>query len=73
MYIGKPVIPLIEAAAKSLLNNDYPTIGGALAYAGTQLDKIKAQADRAFTASNVIDKEKAVKELIRLARNLDPN
>lgn len=73
MYINKPIIPVMDAAATSLINNGYGTIGGAIAYACSQLEKIKIQADLAFTANNVIDREKATKELIRLARNLDPN
>jgi len=70
-YTNKPVIPLIDAAATSLLNNDYPVLGGALAHCVGKLQRIN-EAAHALASSRLADQPEALAKLQAELRWLGP-
>lgn len=64
-YTDKPVIPLVDAASISLLNNGMPVLGGALAHCVSRLQRIN-EAAHALSAvySNQGQRDAALNHLL---------
>lgn len=71
-YTDKPVIPLIDAASTSLLNNGLPVLGGALAHCVGRLHRINEAAQIVRAAHFPSHREAAVSRLLAELRWLGP-